>query len=104
MFQIDFGAHGSQNWFLVVDNDAAGPTKKDTGIAGSTNEIVLKFKYISDTVVEVFVDGVSKGTCASNVPAGEALQPVISIRTALGGGAAAKAMSVDYTKAWEDQN
>jgi len=68
---------------------------------------VIRFEYKSDTVVEAFIGApgsvVSVGTVSANVPAGDPLQPVLSVRSRLGGGAGAKAMSIDVVDILQDR-
>jgi hypothetical protein len=103
-FQIDDGAHGNDNWWLLCSNGGgAAVTKIDTTVAGSLNYVVLRFEFVSDTEVYAYINGVYVGLIATNIPAAAWLQPLLSVRTALGGGAGAKSIDVDYVKIWQDR-
>jgi hypothetical protein len=54
------------DWTLEVSN--GGSTSSDTGQAATTSETTIKVLFTSDTALEWYIDGVSQGTIATNVP------------------------------------
>lgn len=99
-FLMSHSATGTTNWYL--QSSRAGAGSRDAGAAaGSGAWVVLRFEFVADDTVEWFINGTSQGTITGvTVPAtGVALQPVLSVLT---DAVAAKAMSVDKVKIWQD--
>ena len=94
---IAFDPSAQNTWFLQASN--AGATTTDQGAVADTNEVLLRFEFTSDTALEWFIDDVSQGTIATNVPT-VALQPFIRIRTEEN---AAHYVDFDYFKCYQDR-
>ena len=99
LFELDTSNDG--NWHLVNDDAATGEQDLDTGEAATTSGVVLRFEFVSDTSVEVFINGTSQGTVSTAIPTA-ALEPLVYIET-LNAGGGAKSLYADYVKVWQDR-
>lgn len=83
----------SGNWVGITRN-ASTSTSVNSSVAGSTNWIKLKFvANAAATSVEFFIDGVSIGTSATNIPTS---QVGFFFQMARVSGANSKVMDIDY--------
>lgn len=89
---------GITNWRVQV-SDAGAINSVNTGVPVTTDEVELSWKFVSDTEIEFFIDGVSVGSMGLNVPV-VGLQPYIAILTEA---AAPKVLYVDYVRIVQDR-
>lgn len=89
---------GITNWRAQV-SDAGAINSITSATAVTTNEVVLSWRFNSDTEVEFFIDGVSAATVGLNVPV-VGLQPYIAVLTEA---AAPKVLYVDYVRIVQDR-
>ena len=75
---IAFDPSAQNTWYLQASS--GGATTTDQGAVADLNEVLLRFEFTSDTELEWFINGVSQGVAATNVPT-VLLQPFIRIRT-----------------------
>jgi len=94
---IAFDPSAQATWYLEASSGGTATT--DQGATADTNEVLLRFEFTSDTALEWFIDGVSQGVVATNVPT-VALQPFIRIRTEAN---AAHYIDVDFFKIYQDR-
>lgn len=92
-----FDASAANTWSLVAS--AGGSATSDAGAIADTDMHVFRLEWNSDTEAEWYIDGVSQGTVATNIPT-VALQPLLAVWTEE---AAAHYIDVDYVKFWQDR-
>ena len=97
---IKLDASVASTWRLVTSKNGAS-INTSVGATATTDKVVLRFEWTSDTALEWFIDGVSQGTVstAANIPT-EKLQPVVAVRTET---EEAKYFEIDYCKIWQDR-
>jgi hypothetical protein len=76
--KIFYDASVDGNWHLEVSN--AGSTSAAAGAAATTSIVIIRLIFTSDTAVEWYINGVSQGTIATNIPT-VLLQPFMGVRT-----------------------
>ncbi len=96
-FFYDYSS-GVTNWRLQA-SDAGSATSVTSIVPVSTDEVVLSWRFNSDTEVEFFIDGVSAGTIGVNIPTAS-LQPYVAVRTET---ASSKVLNVDYVRIQQDR-
>jgi len=98
--KIEVDSDTDTNWYLKIDDDGVG-AQTDAGSAADTSFHIFKFVFQDDTTVEWFIDGATQGSIATNIPAGDQLQPFVECQVRANGGA--RYVEVDYVKVWADR-
>jgi hypothetical protein len=95
--KIMFDASAQNTVYLQAST--GGVTTEDQGAVLDTDTHIYRVEWTSDTALEWFIDGVSQGVVASNVPT-VGLQPTIEVFTEENG---AHYIDIYYFKIWQDR-
>jgi len=99
---FDFDTSVSSNWYFSHGRQGVSDGYEDTGVAVSTDEIAIRFEFISSSHVIAYIDNVkvAEVTDVSSLPLAY-LQPLLYVKTLEN---IAKIVDFDYYKTWQDRS